>query len=232
MSRIKLEIGCAPHEEDVAQVGDPDYGAKSSLECRAFIGQILRAYPEAKSFIESDVMDIRIKSFPHDFGSYKEVVLSVDDSNEAAVDLAFEIEGDARGMLAKWDVEAQRGLAAHKEDAVRGPGLYESLFGENELTEATNHISPNGESEVSEYVLDEIDALKEIHPDLSDQLDKLKRKKEVVETDDLADGVEMMLYNLGKSGVSELGAEMKKIAELLGVDHNKALMVGFSDYNK
>lgn len=65
-----IEIGCTPSEEDCEQVGMEGYSPiRAKIECRAFLNQIVRVLgkpPEGARLI--------IKSNPHDFGSYHEVV--------------------------------------------------------------------------------------------------------------------------------------------------------------
>ena len=86
-----INIGPAPAEEDCAQVGDDDdYYVKAKIECRKFIELIrkeLGPEPEGAKLV--------VKSFPHDFGNYCEVVCRYDVENEKAVEYAFKCEADA-----------------------------------------------------------------------------------------------------------------------------------------
>ena len=101
--RDYLTIGATPHGEDCAQVGskDYDYTTRARLECKAFAQQIAKYYPEPA---DSDCY-LKIKSFPHDFGTYHEVVAVFDTHDEAAVEWALSIEGDEKGVLEFWDAE-------------------------------------------------------------------------------------------------------------------------------
>ena len=83
-------IGPTPHEEDCAQVGQPDYRTKALAECRRFI-QLIRATvgPEPAG------ARLAIKSFEHDFGVYHEVVCYFEANNEAAREYAIRCENDA-----------------------------------------------------------------------------------------------------------------------------------------
>lgn len=77
--RQYLVIGPTPCEENCAQVGQPDYHRKARAEGRRFI-QLLRDTlgPEPEGAA------LRIESFPHDFGTYLEVVCWFETDNEAA----------------------------------------------------------------------------------------------------------------------------------------------------
>jgi hypothetical protein len=98
-----LNIGPVPWGEDCAQVGSEDYDPRSRRECVAFINQIRRvagAEPPGAVLI--------IKSFPHDFGSYREVCCRYADENETAAEYAFAVEGHRQ--LENWDEPARREL--------------------------------------------------------------------------------------------------------------------------
>jgi hypothetical protein len=97
-----LNIGSTPPEEDCAQVGANDYSERSRVECRVYAEQLKRIWPNG---------DFRVKSFPHDFGSYREVVAYFDPDNQLDPrnDCAFEAE--AEGPM-EWDDEAWRQLGA------------------------------------------------------------------------------------------------------------------------
>lgn len=90
-----LNIGPAPCDEDCAQVGEADYHRRSRDECIRFIELIRKSLGS-----EPDGAILMSKSFPHDFGSYREVVCMYDPNNEAAVEYAFRVEGNAP---TKWE---------------------------------------------------------------------------------------------------------------------------------
>lgn len=98
-----LTIGPTPSGEDCAQVGSPDYGKKARKECTAFLNQLRRTFGE-----EPDGACLRIKSNPHDFGSYYEVVCSYDPDDPAAVAYALKCESEAPE---EWDDAARAELA-------------------------------------------------------------------------------------------------------------------------
>ncbi len=92
-----IHIGSVPVEEDCAQVGSHDYATKGRAECKRFMAQIQRHYPEP------DNGYLKIKSNPHDFGTYYEVVAVFDENDEEATKWAFAVEGDEKDVLRVWD---------------------------------------------------------------------------------------------------------------------------------
>jgi hypothetical protein len=111
-----LEIGSTPYAEECVQVGSDNYYSKSRIECNAFIRQLKRNFtlPENAGF--------QIKSFPHDFGSYHEVVVKYPDSWNDCIDdncdvntcencqkmkLIYDVESNVPEF---WDNEAKKEL--------------------------------------------------------------------------------------------------------------------------
>jgi len=83
--RDYIPYGPVPSGEDCEQVGRPDYDpVKARAECVRFISQIRKQFGP-----EPEGARLAVKSFPHDFGSYYEVVCYYDDSIEEAVTYAF-----------------------------------------------------------------------------------------------------------------------------------------------
>lgn len=109
-----LNIGSTPADEPCAQVGSKDYRKMSIIECRAFAHQCHREM--VKKFGEGYTVLIRIKSFPHDFGSYMEVVVEyTPGTNE---EQAFYLESLD---MPNWDQEAleelkEAGYTLHLEN--------------------------------------------------------------------------------------------------------------------
>jgi len=66
----------------------------------AFLNQIAGVEPPGAALV--------IKSFPHDFGSYREVCCRYSDENETATDYAFTCEGHQG--LESWDDQARQEL--------------------------------------------------------------------------------------------------------------------------
>jgi hypothetical protein len=66
-------------------------------ECRAFVHQLERAFPQA---IEAGC-SFRVKSNPHDFGQYLEVQVRFDDDDEAPNSLGFHDRGRAARAMGR-----------------------------------------------------------------------------------------------------------------------------------
>ena len=115
MSRDTLSIGSTPYGEDCAQVGSTeyDYATRARAECKAFMQQIAKHYPEP------DNGYLKIKANPHDFGTYHELVIVYDDqaldelskSNPALLDRFWEWEAEAESL----DLESLEVLAEISE---------------------------------------------------------------------------------------------------------------------
>jgi hypothetical protein len=88
--RDYFSIGQTPSEEDYAQVGQPDYRQKALEECQRFIELIHTTLgPEPAG------AELAIKSFPHDFGTYYEVVVWFERDDAEAISYAARCEDDA-----------------------------------------------------------------------------------------------------------------------------------------
>lgn len=107
MARDYVDIGPAPAGEDCAQVGTDKYYDKAQRECKAFRNQLRRLHG-----VEPAGARIGIKSNPHDFGTYYEVVCYYDDSIPDSVNYAFKLEGESPEL---WDDEAKAELAGTVE---------------------------------------------------------------------------------------------------------------------
>lgn len=93
-----LTIGSTPAEEECFPVGHD----LALAETRIYKNQLLREFPEA---------DVRVKSFPHDFGTYHEVCVFYFDDDEDSMAMAWAVEADA---APKWDAIAKKELRALK----------------------------------------------------------------------------------------------------------------------
>ena len=98
MAKEFLNIGCSPYDEDCAQVGSDDYLKKSAAECIALIHQLRRIHGS-----EPTKAAMTSRLFPHDFGSYREVICYYEEGDEESTDYALKVEA---GLPAKWDQEA------------------------------------------------------------------------------------------------------------------------------
>lgn len=97
--RDYIEIGSSPYGESCAQVGSEHYARLSSIECQVYAAQLKRMFPDG---------EFGVKSFAHDFGSYKEVVAYFyPDSEDAMMEAAFEAE---RSGPEFWDEEAKAAI--------------------------------------------------------------------------------------------------------------------------
>ncbi|MDR2452365.1 MAG: hypothetical protein LBE85_11500 [Candidatus Accumulibacter sp.] len=97
MSTQTIGIGPTPCEEECAQVGRADYEERSRRECLVFRRMLQRLYPAP------DRASLQVKSFAHDFGSYREVCVCYDDEDRAASEYAFRLE---EKTPPKWDAIA------------------------------------------------------------------------------------------------------------------------------
>ena len=100
--RDYINIGSSPSGEDCAQVGTDNYLERDKKECTALIHQLYRELGEAP-----DVTYLSIKSFPHDFGTYHEVICYYDDEDEDSTLYAFKCEANLPEL---WDEEAKKEL--------------------------------------------------------------------------------------------------------------------------
>jgi hypothetical protein len=109
MARETIIVGSTPYDEECAQVGTPDYRQRAWVEMSVFIKQLRRQFGT-----EPEGCRLTIKAFPHDFGTYHEVVVIVDDSNnQAALEWAINVENNCP---AHWDSEARKQLEGAKGD--------------------------------------------------------------------------------------------------------------------
>jgi hypothetical protein len=106
-----LDLSPAPVDEPCAMVGSPDYSKRARLECRAFVDQLERTFPDA---IAAGVT-FRITRNPHDFGEYLEVQACFDDDDEAQTEWAYTIEAELPYF---WDDDARIFLAAEGYETV------------------------------------------------------------------------------------------------------------------
>jgi hypothetical protein len=97
-----LSIGSSPSGEDCAQIGDEDYYMRSRKELRAFIKQLAREFPSPPQGAY-----LAAKSFPHDYGSYTEIVVFYDDTKEECLDWALKVEAECPE---EWDGLAKEEL--------------------------------------------------------------------------------------------------------------------------
>ncbi|MDI9690137.1 hypothetical protein [Burkholderia cenocepacia] len=111
MSSQIMNIGPVPCEENAAQVGRPDYDEQSLRECKVFKRMLERLHPVPADSQASLI----VKSFPHDFGSYREVCVRFEDTDPVATGYAFDLERDTPEQ---WDAIARYELIWLERKAV------------------------------------------------------------------------------------------------------------------
>lgn len=108
-----LDFGSAPSDERCAQLGvDPDYADRARRECRALANQLKRLCGEPPPGAR-----FRVKSNPHDFGTYYSVVVEFDAGDQIAADYAYRCDEESpdrwdSAALAELDTVCRR-AAAH-----------------------------------------------------------------------------------------------------------------------
>ena len=85
-----IEIGSSPADEDCAQVGSENYYQRAHDECHRFIALIRKTLGE-----ELAGAQLKIKSNPHDFGTYYEVACYFEANNKEAMEYAYRCEAEA-----------------------------------------------------------------------------------------------------------------------------------------
>lgn len=96
-----LELGPVPSSEDCEQVGPDCDRSKMMRECQAYMAQLQRKFNPQHAYFS-------VRSFRHEFGSYREVVVVYEPTNEESIDEAFHIENNAPE---NWDEAAKLELA-------------------------------------------------------------------------------------------------------------------------
>lgn len=91
MAKDYISIGSSPCDEQCVQV-EPSgaYVGPMREECKRFLELVRKVMGE-----EPAGARLSIKGFPHDFGTYYEVVCYFDDDNEEARNYAFRCESEA-----------------------------------------------------------------------------------------------------------------------------------------
>jgi len=91
-----LELGSSPADEGCVSVShDADYLPAMREECRRYKKLLESLFP-----IPDDVNAyFGIKSYPHDFGTYMEVVVKFDEYDDKAAEFAYNVEDN---LPAKW----------------------------------------------------------------------------------------------------------------------------------
>lgn len=93
-----MTLGPTPADEPCAQVGSADYYERAREECARYKAQLLRQFGEPPKNAS-----LRVKGFPHDFGTYYEVCVVYEANDETACEYAYRLEAH---LPAKWDAVA------------------------------------------------------------------------------------------------------------------------------
>jgi len=109
--RDYLDLSPVPIDEPCAQVSPDNYMPRMRAECKAFVAQLERAFPDA---LAAGVY-FRIRSNPYDAGTYLSVEAVFDDEDEAQTEWAYTIENE---IPEAWDDEARAELAAKGYECV------------------------------------------------------------------------------------------------------------------
>lgn len=91
-----INIGSSPYNEDCVQVGQHAYLNAMLVECNVYKVQLMRLFPGAK---------FKVKANGHDFGTYYEVYVDFDGSEDAY---------KAEDGCATWDEESQAALKGNE----------------------------------------------------------------------------------------------------------------------
>ena len=105
--RSYLELGPVPVLEECVQVGSDNYKTMVGIECRAYIGQLRRVFGQ-----EPKGAEIRIKSFPHDLGTYHEVVCYYEEGDNDSTEYAFKLESN---LPEYWDSISKAQIEENKK---------------------------------------------------------------------------------------------------------------------
>lgn len=108
-----ITLGSSPVGEVCAQVGSPNYEARSIDECETYKKQLARRFEEVHQ--RKTLCTLRVKSFPHDFGSYLEVIVEYNPLIHDEVAEALWFEGHLPEI---WDEKAHEELNYHLVDSV------------------------------------------------------------------------------------------------------------------
>lgn len=102
MNTEYLSIGPTPYGEDCQQVGTEQFNRnKEIIELVTFVKMLKRVHGEPPADTE-----LKIKSFNHDAGTYREVVCEYNPLKKESIDYAFKCEGSAEF----WDEQAKQEL--------------------------------------------------------------------------------------------------------------------------
>lgn len=120
--RDYLNIGPGPADEPCAQVGSEQYSIIARHECRAYRDALIAHYGPPPG----DIV-LSVKAFPHDFGTYHEVVAYYDVDDNEQVQYVLRIEEGLDYWPKKQLTQLRTALAQFGID-------YDSAIGRSELS--------------------------------------------------------------------------------------------------
>jgi hypothetical protein len=109
-----ITLGSCPYEEEdtCAQTTDDNYLEKLKKELQVYKNMLERLFSNKLKY--SGVY-LKIKTFPHDFGSYSEVCAIFDDENEKQIEVVYDMD---RNVPSNWDKIAMSELQGEKHGKV------------------------------------------------------------------------------------------------------------------
>ena len=101
-----ITLGPTPAEEPCEQSD----GSRNKIrrENNVYRRQLERTFPIPDALQGS--VRFGVKTFPHDFGSYSEVVIMFDTDNETAVEFAYDVDARLGELCGTWDAISQAHL--------------------------------------------------------------------------------------------------------------------------
>jgi hypothetical protein len=87
-----MELGPSPAEEECAGIGDADYSRRNRDEIARY-RELIVFKVGGESALPAGA-ELHRKGFPHEFGTYHELVCSYDDTDEEARAFAYWLEGN------------------------------------------------------------------------------------------------------------------------------------------
>jgi hypothetical protein len=98
MVRNYLQLGLVPADEPCPQVGSENYTKDAYEAGSRFIDLIVETHgnPPTSQWGHSvtETIGFWVATFPHDFGTYHEVVVGYDDQIEESIEYAFMVENN------------------------------------------------------------------------------------------------------------------------------------------
>jgi len=124
-----ITLGPVPSDEPCAQMGDENYASRARAECKRFIALLRKTFGA-----EPSGAYLQTKAFPHDYGTYYEVVCYFNPSVPASIEYAYRLEreapttwgseGEALGQCPECQGALEPGSAVQLFSFIAADGLY------------------------------------------------------------------------------------------------------------